>query len=114
MQKVARNTRSCQNVAEQLVESPRPYFPVLTCAVTSKTNLNSKKVRHYSNKKYWSFKYLVKGEKGGGGGEEEERGGGRGGGKREREKGRKLTRPNPSPFFPSPQFDTFPSLHVKF
>ena len=114
MQKVARNTRSCQKVAEQLVESPRPYFPVLTCAVTSKTNLNTKKVRHYSNKKYWSFKYLVKGEKGGGGGEEEERGGGRGGGKREREKGRKLTRPNPSPFFPSPQFDTFPSLHVRF
>ena len=114
MQKVARNTRSCQKVAEQLVESPRPYFPVLTCAVTSKTNLNSKKVRHYSNKKYWSFKYLVKGEKGGGGGEEEERGGGRGGGKREREKGRKLTRPNPSPFFPFPQFDTFPSLHVRF
>ena len=114
MQKVVRNRRSCQKVAEQLVESPRPYFPVLTCAVTSKTNLNSKKVRHYSNKKYWSFKYLVKGEKGGGGGEEEERGGGRGGGKREREKGRKLTRPNPSPFFPSPQFDTFPSLHVKF
>ena len=113
MQKVVRNRRSCQKVAEQLVESPRPYFPVLTCAVTSKTNLNSKKVRHYSNKKYWSFKYLVKGEKGGGGGEEEERGGGRGGGKREREKGRKLTRPNPSPFFPSPQFDTFPSLHVR-
>ena len=98
----------------QLVESPRPYYPVLTCAVTSKTNLNSKKVRHYSNKKYWSFKYLVKGEKGGGEGEEEERGGGRGGGKRGREKGRKLTRPNPSPFFPSPQFDTFPSLHVRF
>ena len=114
MQKVVRNRRSCQKVAEQLVESPRPYFPVLTCAVTSKTNLNSKKVRHYSNKKYWSFKYLVKGEKGGGGGEEEERGGGRGGGKREREKGRKLTRPNPSPFFPSPQFDTFPSLHIRF
>ena len=114
MQKVVRNRRSCQKVAEQLVESPRPYFPVLTCAVTSKTNLNSKKVRHYSNKKYWSFKYLVKGEKGGGGGEEEERGGGRGGGEREREKGRKLTRPNPSPFFPSPQFDTFPSLHVRF
>ena len=114
MQKVVRNRRSCQKVAEQLVESPRPYFPVLTCAVTSKTNLNSKKVRHNSNKKYWSFKYLVKGEKGGGGGEEEERGGGRGGGKREREKGRKLTRPNPSPFFPSPQFDTFPSLHVRF
>ena len=114
MQKVVRNRRSCQKVAEQLVESPRPYFPVLTCAVTSKTNLNSKKVRHYSNKKYWSFKYLVKGEKGGGGGEEEERGGGRGGGKREREKGRKLTRPNPSPFFPSPQFDTFSSLHIRF
>ena len=114
MQKVVRNRRSCQKVAEQLLESRRPYFPVLTCAVTSKTNLNSKKVRHYSNKKYWSFKYLVKGEKGGGGGEEEERGGGRGGGKREREKGRKLTRPNPSPFFPSSQFDTFPSLHVRF
>ena len=88
MQKVARNTRSCQKVAEQLVESPRPYFPVLTCAVTSKTNLNSKNVRHYSNKKYWPFKYLVTGAKGGGGG------------KREREKGRELTLPNSFPFFP--------------
>ena len=67
MQKVARNTRSCQNVAEQLVESPmRPYYPVLTYAVTSKTTLNRVKVRHYSNKKYWSFKYLVTGAKGGG------------------------------------------------
>ena len=100
MQKVARNTRSCQKVVEQLVESPRPYFPALTCAVTSKTNINSKKVRHCSNKKYWPFKYLVTGAKGVGGGEEEGRGGGRGGGKREREKGRELTRPNPSPFFP--------------
>ena len=100
MQKVARNTRSCQKVAEQLVESPRPYFPVLTCAVTSKTNINSKKVRLYSNKKYWPFKYLVTDAKGGGGGEEEGRGGGRGGGKREGEKGRELTVPNPSPFFP--------------
>ena len=101
-----------QKVAEQLLESPRPYFPVLTCAVTSKTNLNSKNVRHYSNKKYWPFKYLVTGAKGGG--EEEGRGGGRGGGKREREKGKELTLPNPSPFFPSPQFDTFPSLHIRF
>ena len=67
MQKVARNTTSCQKVAEQLVESPRPYFPVLTCAVTSKTNINSKKVRHCSNKKYWPFKYLVTDAKGGGG-----------------------------------------------
>ena len=100
MQKVARNTRSCQKVAEQLVESPRPYYPVLTCAVTGKTNINSKKVRLYSNKKYWPFKYLVTDAKGGGGGEEEGRGGGRGGGKREGEKGRELTVPNPSPFFP--------------
>ena len=100
MQKVARNTRSCQKVVEQLVESPRPYFPVLSCAVTSKTNINSKKVRHCSNKKYWPFKYLVTDAKGGGGGEEEGRRGGRGGRKREREKGRELTRPNPSPFFP--------------
>ena len=60
----------------QLVESSRPYYPVLTCAVTSKTNLDSMKVRHYSNKKYWPFKYLITGEKGGGGGEEEGRGGG--------------------------------------
>ena len=97
-----------QKVAEQLLESPRPYFPVLTCAVTSKTNLNSKNVRNYSNKKYWPFKYLVTGAKGGG---EEE---GRGGGKREREKGKELTLPNPSLFFPSPQFDTFPSLHIRF
>ena len=100
MQKVARNTRSCQKVAEQLVESPRPYFPVLTCAVTGKTNIDSMKVRHYSNKKYWPFKYLVTDAKGGGGGEEEGRGGRRGGGKREGEKGRELTVPNPSPFFP--------------
>ena len=100
MQKVARNTRSCQKVAEQLVESSRPYFPVLTCAVTGKTNINSKKVRLYSNKKYWPFKYLVTDAKGGGGVEEEGRGGGRGGGKREGEKGRELTVPNPSPFFP--------------
>ena len=98
----------------QLVESSIPYYPVLTCTVTSKANLDSMKVRHYSNKKYWPFKYLVTGEKGGGGGEEEGRGGGRGGGQREREKGRELTLPNSSPFFPSPQFDTFPSLHIRF
>ena len=97
----------------QLVESSRPYYPVLTYTVTSKTNLDSMKVQHYSNKKYWPFKYLVRGEKGGEGGEREE-GGGRGGGKREREKGRELTLPNHSPFFPSPQFDTFPSLHIRF
>ena len=97
----------------QLVESSRPYYPVLTYTVTSKTNLDSMKVQHYSNKKYWPFKYLVTGEKGGEGGEREE-GGGRGGGKREREKGRELTLPNPSPFFPSPQFDTFPSLPIRF
>ena len=57
----------------QLVESSRPYYPVLTYTVTSKTNLDSMKVQHYSNKKYWPFKYLVTGEKGGGGGEEEGR-----------------------------------------
>ena len=82
MQKVARNTRSCQNVAEQLVESPmRPYYPVLTYAVTSKTTLNRVKVRHYSNKKYWSFKYLVTGAEGGEGGGGRGRGGARGRGK---------------------------------
>ena len=97
----------------QLVETSRPYYPVLTYTVTSKTNLDSMKVQHYSNKKYWPFKYLVTGEKGGEGGEREE-GGGRGGGKREREKGRELTLPNHSPFFPSPQFDTFFSLHIRF
>ena len=99
------------------MENPRPYYPVLTCAVTSKTNLNSVKVRNYSNKKYWPFKYLVTGTKGGGGGEEEGRGGGEEGGQREREKGRELTLPNTSPFFPPlppPQFDTFPSLHIRF
>ena len=96
----------------QLVESSIPYYPVLTCTVTSKANLDSMKVRHYSNKKYWPFKYLVTGEKGGEGGEREE--GGERRGKREREKGRELTLPNPSPFFPSPQFDTFPSLHIRF
>ena len=40
--------------------------------------------------------------------------GGEEGGMREREKGRELTLPNPSPFFPSPKFDTFPSLHIRF
>ena len=68
----------------QLLESSRPYYPVLTCTVTSKTNLDSMKVQHYSNKKYWPFKYLVTGEKGGEGGEREE--GGRGGGKRRGER----------------------------
>ena len=56
----------------QLVESSRPYYPVLTYTVTSKTNLDSMKVQHYSNKKYWPVKYLVTGEKGGEGGEREE------------------------------------------
>ena len=51
----------------QLVESSIPYYPVLTCTVTSKTNLDSMKVRHDSNKKYWPFKYLVTDAKGGGG-----------------------------------------------
>ena len=102
-----------KTLPSNLWKAPRPYYPVLTYAVTSKTTLNSVKVRHYSNKKYWPFKYLVTGEKGGEGGEREE-GGGRGGGKREREKGRELTLPNPSPFFPSPQFDSFPSLHIRF
>ena len=75
------------------------------------------KVRHYRNKKYWPFKYLVTRAKGGGGGrgEGEEEGRDREeGGEREREKGRELTLPNPSPFFPSPQFDTFPSLPIRF
>ena len=91
----------------------RPYYPVLTCTVTIKTNLNSVKVRHYSNKKYWPFKYLVTGAKGGGERkgerrrEEEGERRGRGGGKREREKGRELTLPNPSPFFPSPPIRYF-------
>ena len=100
MQKVARNTRSCQNVAEQLVESPETLLSCFTYAVTSKTTLNSVKVRHYSNKKYWPFIYLVTGAKGGGGGKERRRG--EEGGQREREKGRELTRPNPSPFFLPP------------
>ena len=99
----------------QLVESPRPYYSVLTCAVTSKTNLNSMKVPHYSNKKYWPFKYLVTGAKGEEGGEEEGRGGGRGGGKRrgrggrkaQKEKGRRAYSPQSLSLFPSPQFDTF-------
>ena len=108
MQKVVRNRRGCQKVAEQLVESPRPYFPVLTCAVTSKTNLNSKKVRHYSNKKYWSFKYLVKGEKGGGGGEEEERGGGEEGESAKGKKEESLLAPIPLPFSLPPNSTLFP------
>ena len=98
----------------QLVESPRPYYPVLTCAVTSKTNLNSMKVPHYSKKKYWPFKYLVQAQREGKGERRGKEEGGEEGGKRKREKRRELTLPNPSPFFPSPQFDTFPSLHIRF
>ena len=66
-----------KTLPSNLWKAPRPYYPVLTYAVTSKTTLNSVKVRHYSNKKYWPFKYLVTGAKGGGGAEEEGRGGGR-------------------------------------
>ena len=84
----------------QLVESSRPYYPVLTCTVTSKTNLDSMKVRHYSNKKYWPFKYLVTGEKGGGGGEEEDSAKG----KREES----LLSPIPLPFFLPPNSTLFP------
>ena len=100
----------------QLVESPRPYYSVLTCAVTSKTNLNSMKVPHYSNKKYWPFKYLVTGAKGEEGGEEEGRGGGRGGGKRRGErrgesaKGKReesLLSPIPLPFSLPPNSTLF-------
>ena len=84
----------------QLVESSRAYYPVLTCTVTSKANLDSMKVRHYSNKKYWPFKYLVTGEKGGGGGEEEDSAKG----KREES----LLSPIPLPFFLPPNSTLFP------
>ena len=89
----------------QLVESPRPYFPV-SCAVTSKTNINSKKVRHCSNKKYWPLKYLVTGAKGVGGGEEEGRGGGRGGGKAPKGKGKRAYSPQSLSLFPFPPNST--------
>ena len=84
----------------QLVKSPRPYYSVLTCAVTSKTNLNSMKVPHYSNKKYWPFKYLVTGAKGGEGGEEGERGGGRGWGKAQKGKEKIAYSPQSLSLFP--------------
>ena len=84
----------------QLVESSRPYYPVLTYTVTSKTNLDSMKVQHYSNKKYWPFKYLVTGEKGGGGGEEEDSAKG----KREES----LLSPIPLPFSLPPNSTLFP------
>ena len=92
----------------QLVESSRAYYPVLTCTVTSKANLDSMKVRHCSNKKYWPFKYLVTGEKGGGGGEEEGRGGGE---ERDSAKGKReesLLSPIPLPFFLPPNSTLFP------
>ena len=104
-----------KTLPSNLWKAPRPYYPVLIYAVTSKTTLNSTKVRHYRNKKYWPFKYLVTGAKGGGGGRgERERRRGEERGEREREKGRELTLPNPSPFFPSPEFDIFPSLPIRF
>ena len=84
----------------QLVESSRPYYPVLTYTVTSKTNLDSMKVQHYSNKKYWPFKYLVTGEKGGEGGEE----GDSAKGKREES----LLAPIPLPFSLPPNSTLFP------
>ena len=91
-----------------LWKAPRPYYPVLTYAVTSKTNLNSMKVRHYRNKEYWPFKYLVTGAMGGGGGRERRRGEA-GGGEREKEKGRELTlAPIPLLFSFPPNSTLFP------
>ena len=92
----------------QLVESSRAYYPVLTCTVTSKTNLDSMKVRHDSNKKYWPFKYLVTGEKGGGGGEEEGRGGGEEGDSAKGKREESLLSPIPLPFFLPPNSTLFP------
>ena len=92
----------------QLVESSRPYYPVLTYTVTSKTNINSKNVRHCSNKKYWHFKYLVTDAKGGGGERRREEEGGEEGdcakGKREES----LLSPIPLPFFLPPNSTLFP------
>ena len=92
----------------QLVESSRPYYPVLTYTVTSKTNLDSMKVQHYSNKKYWPFKYLVTGEKGGGGGEEEGRGGGEEGDSAKGKREESLLSPIPLPFSLPPNSTLFP------
>ena len=66
------------------------------------------KVPHYSNKKYWPLNIQSEAQREGKGERRREEEGGDQGGKRKREKGRELTLPNPSPFFPSPQFDTFP------
>ena len=86
-----------KTLPSNLWKAPRPYYPVLIYAVTSKTTLNSMKVRHYRNKKYWPFKYLVTGAKGGGGGEGEEEG--RGGGKSAKGKREEsLLSPIPLPF----------------
>ena len=89
----------------QLVESSRPYYPVLTCTVTSKANLDSMKVQHYSNKKYWPFKYLVTGEKGGEGGEREE--GGERRGKARKGKGKRAYSPQSLSLFPFPPIRHF-------
>ena len=92
----------------QLVESSRPYYPVLTCTVTSKANLDSMKVRHYSNKKYWPFKYLVTGEKGGGGERRREQEGGEEGDSAKGKREESLLSPIPLPFSLPPTSTLFP------
>ena len=91
----------------QLVESSIPYYPVLTCTVTSKSNLDSMKVRHYSNKKYWPFKYLVTGAKGGGGGRGEGEEEGKGGGRARKGKGKRAYSPQSLSLFSFPPIRHF-------
>ena len=88
----------------QLVESSIPYYPVLTCTVTSKANLDSMKVRHYSNKKYWPFKYLVTAKREGEGERRREEEGDSAKGKREES----LLSPIPLPFSLPPNSTLFP------
>ena len=96
-----------------LWKAPRPYYPVLTYAVTSKTNLNSMKVRHYRNKEYWPFKYLVTGAMGGGGGRERRRGEA-GGGSAKRKREESLLSPQSLSFFPFPPIRHFSLVTHKF
>ena len=96
-----------KTLPSNLWKAPRPYYPVLIYAVTSKTTLNSMKVRHYRNKKYWPFKYLVTGAKGGGGGRGEGEEEGRGGGRARKGKGKRAYSPQSLSLFPFPPIRHF-------
>ena len=92
----------------QLVKSPRPYYSVLTCAVTSKTNLNSMKVSHYSKKKYWPLNIQSEAQREGKGERRREEEGGDQGESAKGKREESLLSPIPLPFSLPPNSTLFP------